>query len=311
MNKLLKQAFTLIELLVVIAIIGILSGLIVVSMSGVTQKASIAKAQVFSNSLRNSLMLNLVSQWNFDSAVVVADGSAVTSNYLIDSWGQKNGIVTANPPTVSSDCIYGSCLNFNGSKYISIADDAVFNFGAQMTAMLWTKASAQNNTSIISQIDIGTNQRAWYIVSYSPDTSYNRMYVAIFDDGTVNAAHYTNNYTNSAVFDGNWHLIGFTWSAGVLKLYVDGQSVPFTTSGSLTTNSIYNSTAALTIGSYLNNGTPTNYFTGLIDEVRLYNLVIPTSKIQEQYYLGLNKMLNNGNISREEYISRINSIATR
>ena len=52
MNKFIKQAFTLIELLVVIAIIGILSGLIVVSMSGVTQKATIAKAQVFSNSLR-------------------------------------------------------------------------------------------------------------------------------------------------------------------------------------------------------------------------------------------------------------------
>jgi prepilin-type N-terminal cleavage/methylation domain-containing protein len=63
MNKLLRQAFTLIELLVVIAIIGILSGLIVVSMSGVTQKANIAKAQVFSNSLRNSLMLIIVGEW--------------------------------------------------------------------------------------------------------------------------------------------------------------------------------------------------------------------------------------------------------
>jgi prepilin-type N-terminal cleavage/methylation domain-containing protein len=54
MNELIKKAFTLIELLVVIAIIGILSGLIVVSMGGVTQKANIAKAQVFSNSLKNA-----------------------------------------------------------------------------------------------------------------------------------------------------------------------------------------------------------------------------------------------------------------
>ena len=55
MNRFIKKAFTLIELLVVIAIIGILSGLIVVTMSGVTQKARIAKAQAFSNSLRNAL----------------------------------------------------------------------------------------------------------------------------------------------------------------------------------------------------------------------------------------------------------------
>jgi prepilin-type N-terminal cleavage/methylation domain-containing protein len=58
MKKTVSIAFTLIELLVVIAIIGILSGLIVVTMNGVTQKANIAKAQVFSNSLRNALMLN-------------------------------------------------------------------------------------------------------------------------------------------------------------------------------------------------------------------------------------------------------------
>ena len=49
MHKIKQLAFTLIELLVVIAVIGILSGLIVVSMSGVTNKATIAKAQVFSN----------------------------------------------------------------------------------------------------------------------------------------------------------------------------------------------------------------------------------------------------------------------
>ena len=66
MSKLIKQAFTLIELLVVIAIIGILSGLIVVAMGGVTQKATIAKSQIFSNSLRNSLMLDILAQYTFD-----------------------------------------------------------------------------------------------------------------------------------------------------------------------------------------------------------------------------------------------------
>jgi prepilin-type N-terminal cleavage/methylation domain-containing protein len=78
MNKLFFKAFTLIELLVVIAIIGILSGLIVVTMSGVTAKATIAKGQVFSNSLRNALMLNLAAEYRLD-------GNAN------DSWGSNNG----------------------------------------------------------------------------------------------------------------------------------------------------------------------------------------------------------------------------
>ncbi|MFA5013447.1 MAG: type II secretion system protein, partial [Candidatus Paceibacterota bacterium] len=84
MNKRLFRAFTLIELLVVIAIIGILSALIIVGMNSTTQKATIAKAQVFSNSLRNSLMGNLISEWKFDQVNVPA------ANQTPDSWSGGN-----------------------------------------------------------------------------------------------------------------------------------------------------------------------------------------------------------------------------
>ncbi|MFA5431487.1 MAG: LamG-like jellyroll fold domain-containing protein [Candidatus Paceibacterota bacterium] len=126
MNKIIKQAFTLIELLVVIAIIGILSGLIVVSMSSVTQKANIAKAQVFSNSLRNSLMANIVTEWKFDGLTI--DGSAASDNDVLDTWGgTNNGNVSlsllANRPIVKRDsnCVSGSCLYFDGADYVTIA----------------------------------------------------------------------------------------------------------------------------------------------------------------------------------------------
>jgi hypothetical protein len=48
---------------------------------------------------------------------------------------------------------------------------------------------------------------------------------------------------------------------------------------------------------------------GKMDEVRLYNAAMPTSQIKEQYYTGLNSLLINGGISKEEYGERINSIA--
>jgi prepilin-type N-terminal cleavage/methylation domain-containing protein len=104
MHKLLKQAFTLIELLVVIAIIGILSGLIVVSMSGVTQKATIAKAQVFSNSLRNSLMLNLISEWKLDGN---ANDSWSGGNN--GTWyGSEEGTNTSANYRPSDECVSGN-----------------------------------------------------------------------------------------------------------------------------------------------------------------------------------------------------------
>ncbi|MDD4531589.1 MAG: prepilin-type N-terminal cleavage/methylation domain-containing protein, partial [Candidatus Pacebacteria bacterium] len=120
MQSIIKKAFTLIELLVVIAIIGILSGLIIVTMNGVTAKANIAKSQVFSNSLRNALMLNLVSEWKFDGSGVL-DGGDATTVYTQDTWGANHGSSITGTLKVYSgnNCVTGSCLYFDGSSYIS------------------------------------------------------------------------------------------------------------------------------------------------------------------------------------------------
>jgi len=61
MNKLTKQAFTLIELLVVIAIVGILSGLIMISMNGSFTLANDAKRKASINTLKKALMYYGVS----------------------------------------------------------------------------------------------------------------------------------------------------------------------------------------------------------------------------------------------------------
>lgn len=57
MSKLLKKAFTLIELLVVIAIIGVLSGLIIVSMNGSINSANDAKRKANIDSIKKALVI--------------------------------------------------------------------------------------------------------------------------------------------------------------------------------------------------------------------------------------------------------------
>ena len=120
MNKKIQKAFTLIELLVVIAIIGILSGLIITTMSGATESARIAKLKVYSNSVRDTLGANLVSEWKFD------EGSSITAS---DTWGTNTGTLkeyggatcafssTLHCPQWQSEtnCISGKCLSFDGA----------------------------------------------------------------------------------------------------------------------------------------------------------------------------------------------------
>ena len=130
-----NRAFTLIELLVVIAIIGILSGLIITTMSGATESARIAKLKVYSNSVRDSLGANLVSEWKFDEGI---------GNVINDSWGINTGTWTGPlAPNTSpnfrpqSECISGQCLAFDGADdFVSIINNS----------SLWTKTNNQTNS---------------------------------------------------------------------------------------------------------------------------------------------------------------------
>ena len=299
-------AFTLIELLVVIAIIGILSGLIVVTMNGVTSKANIAKSQVFSNSLRNALMANLISDWNFDG-IGVSDGNSATAAYFLDTWGQNNGSVTATPPTVlsGSNCVFASCLYFNGSQYVSIADNPVFNFGNQMTIMIWIKGGAGSTRTFISNWEnTVVNKGSWWLGT-NTNTPYNKLRVAVSDDGSYNSTHCKQYYTTSIIADDSWHYVGFTFNNGILKLYIDGVDAEVIKTWDPAITSIYNTDVDLNISAYLSSGSPAGYFTGRIDEVRLYSAAMPISQIKEQYYAGLNSLLFNGGMSFEEYKSRL------
>jgi len=302
MNKLLKQAFTLIELLVVIAIIGILSGLIVVSMSGVTQKATMAKAQVFSNSLRNSLMLNLISEWKLDEN---------TGGITVDSWsgGNTGTLVGATHLPVwktESDCVSGPCLQFDGTEdYVDFGADSSLSMGTgDATVSLWVEFDnelAPGNETLISCGGDTLDHKGYWLKRYS-GTSYLHVF---FSSGTIRIS--TTLSAPGSLVSNTWYNIVVVFDRdSVVQAYING-SKQVGYSGNITSQAAdIQNYKSLTIGSW---STATgSRLTGKMDEVRLYNAVMPTSQIKEQYYAGLNKMLNSGNISKEEYISRINNL---
>ena len=283
MNKIIKRAFTLIELLVVIAIIGILSGMIVISMGGVTQKANIAKVQVFSNSLRNSLMSNLVSEWKLDN------GSGTTA---IDSWsGGNNGTLNGFVDTTagygdthtsgwmsSSNCILGTCLKFDGiDDYISFS------------STINTTARTQTGWFYFSQIAATRGNHTYTFSNLYQHYANNYLYISG-----------TSDYFNAGITTVGWYYLALVFSdkannTGAI-LYVNGVA-----------KNIAQQTGLHTINDVSYIGVPSSVTTllGYADDIRIYNSVIPTSQIKEQYYAGLNNLLANGQIDKEEYQNRI------
>ena len=280
MTKKTKIAFTLIELLVVIAIIGILSGLIVVTMSGVTQKANIAKAQVFSNSLRNALMLNLVSEWKLDG-----NGT--------DSWGSNNGTITG-ATTLTADCVYGSCLSFDGNDYVTVPASSSLDITGYMTLAAWAKVSDKTaTTTIVSKTESGAYNLLLNNTGYPSQVA---GYIH------VNGNYAVPRFSISHINNGEWFYLVSTYDGSTCKIYLNGQqmnSVPITGSIGISAVDFYIGAEAAS------SGATTPFFTGSIDDVRIYNAAIPASQIEEQYYAGLNSLLGNGKLNAEEYSQRI------
>jgi prepilin-type N-terminal cleavage/methylation domain-containing protein len=293
MNKLIKQAFTLIELLVVIAIIGILSGLIIVSMSGVNNKATIAKSQVFSNSLRNSLMLNLVSEWKFDELTTV-----VTTTGIQDSWGGANNgtyypIAGDTTEKLSSDCVSGKCLYFDG------VDDYID---------LGSSSSLKNNKITY---DLWINPYSWLC----PLTGSASHFIYWNSDG-IGITLSTNSIsgwvhaggarrTVSATIDSlqEWYNVVLTYDGFVVKLYING----------IQQNSFPYVSTTITYGGnlYIGRTGSLNFtYKGYIDNIRIYNSEISSSQIKEHYYSGLNTLLSNGAINSSEYYSKIQEFSS-
>lgn len=291
-----KQAFTLIELLVVIAIIGILSGLIVVSMNGITQKAAIAKSQAFSSSLKNALAMNLVSEWKFDDA---------SGTSTVDSWnGGNNGTLTNFANTTaeygdsnssgwmsSDNCLSGTCLKFDGvDDHVDLGSNSNLKPVA-FTATAWIKSS-----------DAGSNALLTWNIAGSPPAlgpwSGNRLIIYM-------GGNNLRNFSSANVADNNWHFVTFVvpgngqTDISNSKAYVDGKE--------LTVESTITTGTQSSKGNFYINGDPNGswQYAGLVDGVSIYNAVIPTSQIKEQYFSGLNSLLSHGNISMEEYNQRV------
>lgn len=306
MNKLARQAFTLIELLVVIAIIGILSGLIVVSMGGVNEKATIAKAKVFSNSLRNSLMLNLVSEWKFDELSTASNGTVIQ-----DSWNGKTGtLVTDNGASekLSSDCISGKCIALDGTgDYIDAGSNLAIGLNS-FTFAFWAKTSITAVAQVVTRRAASTT--GWMGIFYVPWT--NCLFYVTNGSYPADIYRYFTPASTSTATNGKWHYFVGTCDRSQAKppdVYLDGVLANGTGSAGLCNQLVTDIPAG---SLYLGVGAASsNYFNGSIDDVRIYNIAMPLSQIKEQYYAGLNRLLANGNISIDEYNQKIREISKK
>lgn len=300
-------AFTLIELLVVIAIVGILSGLILITMSGATESARIAKLRVYSNSVRDSLGANLLAEWKFDAGTI--NNTAVTGD-ILDSWGTNNAasVQTSPGPIIKggTDCVVGNCLYFDGiDDVINLGGQATLSMGTNdHTVSIWVNfdnaLAVQRETLFAGGAGCGAASNCggyWIVRSLNSD----RLFFN-FADGS---AGYVSGYLSEtgSLVNNTWHNIVVVFDRDqTAQAYINGVKTSYSVDISSKQASVYNY-KGLTIGSW--SAPDSSHLVGKVDEARIFSTALATSQIKEQYYAGLNKLLANKEITKEEYEDRM------
>jgi len=283
------KSFTLIELLVVIVIIGILAAVIIVSTSSSISKANIAKVKVFENSIQNELGANMVSRWKLDEIV----GTITTP----DAWGSNTGTLTNGPVLKSeAECVTGKCMYFDGTNdFIDCGNNSNLLIANSMTINAWIKPI---NTTLHHQIlangFVHTKEgvRIGYI---------NNVFSGYWQD-VLNGIQYIVSDSNPTL--NQWsHVVFVLGEKGKVEMYINGK----VQADVKNFNGILRLTAVKTyIGA-----SSDQRFNGLIDDVRIYNAALSTSQIKQEYIAGLNSLLANNSISKEEYDQRLNNLAQK
>ena len=289
-----NKSFTLIEILVIIVVIGILSAFVLVGMSSITSSANIAKVQAFINSMDNALLLGRVSQWKFDELTTAKEAQPIR-----DSWGSNNGTLYTGSDgfeKISSNCPSGNCLSFDGSNdYVDCGSGASLKPGTVSWAMgfwFYPTSTAESYPLNISTAASDSRINVILRTNQKVDTFLKDSDGAFGYTTSISA---TLNVWNHYVFVRNK-------SESNTYAYINGvMANPKTDS----TNDI--TAQGVFIGAYQG---ASKWFQGLIDDVRIYNQAIPTSEIQQNYFVGLNNLYKNKGITLNEFNQRIVELKT-
>ena len=218
----------------------------------------------------------MLSYWNLDETIC--------GNY-IDSYGGNDGLCEVNMcPTPDNTGIIGGGQLFNGENTeINVPADATLNWGVNdsFSIEFWMKrlppppaSDTENNEVIVGRDDDETNSLHWW-VGVQNEFGYARFVLKDSSGETIGSL-----VGDTNLADDVWHHVVAVRNAieDQIFLYVDGELAGST--NKIYTDGFASPTAPLNIGHLLGS----YHFSGMIDEVVLYDKALSLEEIQQHYY---------------------------
>jgi len=188
----------------------------------------------------------LVAHWKFDEAV---------GRLASDSAADNDALAIGDPVWQPSGGRLGGALEFDGVDDWVKTDLALNPANGAFSVFAWVKGGAPGQVIISQQ-----GGSDWLMLD--PVTGV--LMTELKSGGRSGAVL----YSDAIITDGTWHRVGFTWDGSTRSLYVDDGLVAEDAQGELASCS-----GGLNIGTG-HNAAPGTYWTGLIDDVRIYHRAV-------------------------------------
>jgi hypothetical protein len=184
-----------------------------------------------------------------------------------DSAGENPGTLYGGPAWLPAGGKLNGALQFDGvDDYVGVPfivnpAEGVFS------AFAWIKGGEPgqvifSQTGTDGQTWLGADSLGGYLVSGLAPPPAGRTVTPALE-------------SQSLITDGQWHHVGFVWDGGYRHLYADGVDVASDTS---TISPLTSSDGGMTIGAG-KSLEESSYFSGLIDDVRIYNQALDNEEI--------------------------------
>jgi hypothetical protein len=182
-----------------------------------------------------------------------------------DSAGDNHGTLSGNPIWHPDGGQVAGALEFDGiDDYIS-TDNVLNPKLVEFSIFAWIKGGSPGQVIISQKSSFGGTGATWL----GTDTSDGRLTTEL----TSTAAGPLE--SGAVITDGQWHHIGFVWDGSYRQLYVDGVLVAEDT---VALTALKPSTGGMYIG-VSKDRAPVTFFSGLIDDVRIYDVALSAEEI--------------------------------
>jgi hypothetical protein len=214
----------------------------------------------------------LIDHWTFNET---------SGSIAHDSAGAFNGILQGGATFLPGGGISGGAvsLNVSTSSMVNMGTSFPGLTNTSFSLVIWEKTTQTANAIILSKHEASAD--LGFFIDMNPPLGQGG---ASFN--TSNGALNRTFSTRLTLDDGNWHQIVGVYTLGgaspEAQIYVDGQLEATNT----TASTVGANTSAFVIGGYgetNTDNTPVAQFTGLIDDVQIYNNALSASDVSYLY----------------------------